>query len=205
MQVAVMAKRVAVLDTTLRDGEQSPGASMNIEEKMQMAEALCQLQVDVIECGFPASSDGDFKAVKAIADIARGRTVAALSRCRRDDIIRTQAALQSAPRSRAHIFLATSPIHRQYKLRMKKEEVIACLRDGVGFARDLFDEVEFSAEDASRTEPEFLVEVVSEAIHAGATIINIPDTVGYAVPSQFGEIIRNLKEKVSNIIRSSHG
>ena len=199
MQIPVTDNRIIVFDTTLRDGEQAPGASMNIEEKLPMAEALCQLNVDVIECGFPASSEGDFQSVKAIAGVAQGPTLAALSRCRRDDILRTQIALKSASRSRVHIFLATSPIHRQYKLKMSQEEVLNCLREGVRFARDLFDEVEFSAEDASRTEPDFLVEAVTEAIAAGATIINIPDTVGYAVPAQFGAIIRNLKEKVSNI------
>ncbi len=196
---APVVDRVIIFDTTLRDGEQSPGASMNIDEKLQMAEVLALLKVDVIECGFPASSDGDFAAVKAISEAIDGPTLAALSRCRRDDIVRTHTALRAAKRCRAHIFLATSEIHRTYKLKMDKGQVIACVREGLALARNLFDEVEFSAEDAARTEPDFLAEVVYEAIEAGATIINIPDTVGYAVPQQFGAIIRNLKTKVSNI------
>ena len=191
--------KVRIFDTTLRDGEQSPGASMNLDEKVQMAEILAQLNVDVIECGFPASSDGDFAAVKAIADTIKGPTLAALARCREDEILRTQKALKGANRNRAHVFLATSEIHRIHKLRLSRDEVLRCLRSGVGLARDLFDEVEFSAEDAARTEPEFLAEAVSEAIAAGATIVNIPDTVGYAVPHQFGELIRYLREHVPNI------
>jgi 2-isopropylmalate synthase len=172
---------------------------MNLEEKLQMAEVLCQLKVDVIECGFPASSDGDFQAVRAIAESVSGPTLAGLSRCRPDDIFRTHQALKLAPRSRAHLFLATSPIHREYKLKMKREEVLTCLREGISMARDLFDEVEFSAEDASRTEIDFLCEAIEAAIGAGATIINIPDTVGYAVPQQFGDLIRTIKKRVSNI------
>ncbi len=199
MQVPATVDRVQIFDTTLRDGEQSPGASMNLEEKLQMAEVLCQLKVDVIECGFPASSEGDFQAVRAIAEAISGPTLAGLSRCRSDDIVRTHQALKAAPRHRAHLFLATSPIHREYKLKMNREEVLNCLREGISLARDLFDEVEFSAEDASRTEVDFLCEAISEAIHAGATIINIPDTVGYAVPQQFGNLIRTIKEKVPNI------
>jgi 2-isopropylmalate synthase len=191
--------RVKIFDTTLRDGEQSPGASMNLEEKVQMAEVLAQLNVDVIECGFPASSEGDFAAVRAIADSVDGPTLAGLSRCRRDDIARTELALRGAKRNRAHIFLATSEIHRTYKLRMNRGEVLQCLRDGLTLARDLFDEVEFSAEDAARTEPDFLAEAVYEAIEAGARVINIPDTVGYAVPHQFGNLIRYLRAKVPNI------
>jgi 2-isopropylmalate synthase len=191
--------RVKIFDTTLRDGEQSPGASMNLEEKVQMAEVLAQLQVDVIECGFPASSDGDFAAVRAVVEAVKGPTLAGLSGCLCDDIVRTQVALRDAKRSRANIFLATSEIHRTYKLRMSRGEVIKCLKEGLTLARDLFDEVEFSAEDAARTEPDFLAEVVYEAIEAGAKIINIPDTVGYAVPQQFGNLIRYIKTKVTNI------
>ncbi len=199
MQVPATVERVQIFDTTLRDGEQSPGASMNLEEKLQMAEVLCQLKVDVIECGFPASSEGDFLAVRSIAESMTGPTLAGLSRCRRDDIVRTHQALKAAPRSRAHLFLATSPIHREYKLKMNRDEVLACLKEGISLARDLFDEVEFSAEDASRTEIDFLCEAIELAISSGATVINIPDTVGYAVPKQFGELIRTIKSKVSNI------
>ena len=199
MQAGATDKRVYVFDTTLRDGEQYPGASMNLDEKTQMAEVLCQLQVDVMECGFPASSEGDFQAVKAVASVADGPTVAALSRCRRDDIVRTHHALKPAKRKRIHIFLATSPIHREYKLKMGQAEVLTCLKEGLRLAKDLFDEVEFSAEDAARTEPDFLAEAVYEAIEAGATVINIPDTVGYAVPHQFADTIRHLKQNVPNI------
>ncbi len=191
--------RIFVLDTTLRDGEQSPGATMNLEEKMQIAEVLCQLKVDVIECGFPASSEGDFKAVRAIAEDIKGPTLAALSRCQSADIIRTQQALKSAHRSRIHIFLATSPIHREYKLKKSKSQVIEILKSGLNLARNLFDEVEFSAEDAARTEIDFLTEAVYEAIEAGATVINVPDTVGFAVPSQISAIIHHLKANVPNI------
>lgn len=200
MHVPATDDRVLVFDTTLRDGEQSPGCGMNIDEKLQMAEVLCQLNVDVIECGFPASSEGDFRSVQALAEFVQGPTVAAISRCRRDDIVRTHHALKGASsKSRIHIFLATSPIHREYKLKMNREQVISTLREGLSMAFDLFDEVEFSAEDAARTEPDFLVEAVSEAIEAGARIINIPDTVGYAVPSQYGDLIRHLKKNVPNI------
>lgn len=200
MHVPATDDRVLVFDTTLRDGEQSPGCGMNIDEKLQMAEVLCQLNVDVIECGFPASSEGDFRSVQALAEFVQGPTVAAISRCRRDDILRTHQALKGAhSKSRIHIFLATSPIHREYKLKMKREQVIATLREGLALALDLFDEVEFSAEDAARTEADFLVEAVHEAIEAGARIINIPDTVGYAIPQQFGDLIRHLKTNVSNI------
>ena len=125
MQVPATVDRVQIFDTTLRDGEQSPGANMNLEEKLQMAEVLCQLKVDVIECGFPASSDGDFLAVRTIAESMTGPTLAGLSRCRRDDIVRTHQALKSAPKSRAHLFLATSPIHPEYKLKMNRDEVLS--------------------------------------------------------------------------------
>lgn len=197
--VAAKDRRIVIFDTTLRDGEQSPGASMNLEEKLQMAEVLCQLNVDVIEAGFPASSEGDFQAVRAISELVDGPTLAALSRCRRDDIIRTHHALRSAKKKRAHLFLATSPIHRQYKLKMSEAEVMRCVRESLEMAAELFDEVEFSAEDAVRTEPGFLLEVLELAIAAGATVINIPDTVGYAVPSQIAGLIRLIQEKVPGI------
>ncbi len=199
MPVAVKDRRIAILDTTLRDGEQSPGASMNVDEKLQMAEVLCQLNVDVIECGFPASSEGDFQSVKAIAEFVDGPVVAGLARCRREDIIRTHHALRGARRKRAHLFLATSPIHRHYKLKMSQEEVLKSLHESITMAAGLFDEVEFSAEDAVRTEGDFLIEVVATAIAAGARIINIPDTVGYAVPSQITAIIRSIRAEVADI------
>lgn len=199
MPVANTDRRIAIFDTTLRDGEQSPGASMNLDDKLQMAEALCQLKVDVIECGFPASSEGDFQAVRALAEVVDGPTLAALSRCRQDDIVRTHQALRAAKRKRAHLFLATSPIHREYKLKMSREDVLRTVRESLGIACELFDEVEFSAEDAVRTEPEFLLEVLAEALAAGAAVLNIPDTVGYAVPSQVASLIRTIREKVPGI------
>ncbi len=182
--------RVIVFDTTLRDGEQAPGASMNLAQKMQVARALASLGVDVMEVGFPVASPGDFQAVEAIARQVEGPVIAALARANRPDVDAALKALAPAPRHRIHVFLATSPIHREYKLRMTPAD-----------ARERCEDVEFSAEDAARTEPDFLVEVVERAIEAGATTINIPDTVGYAVPSHFAGIIENLRAKVRGIDR----
>jgi len=191
--------RVIVFDTTLRDGEQAPGASMNLSQKLQVARALASLGVDVMEVGFPVASPGDFQAVEAIARQIDGPVVAALARANRPDIDAALKALAPAPRKRVHVFLATSPIHREYKLRMTPAEVVRVATGAIEHARDSCEDVEFSAEDAARTEPDFLVEVVERAIDAGATTINIPDTVGYAVPSHFGGIIENLRAKVRGI------
>jgi 2-isopropylmalate synthase len=188
-----------VFDTTLRDGEQSPGASMNIAEKLKVAQALADLNVDIIEAGFPIASPGDFEAVRAVASQIEGPIIAGLARCNRKDIDRAWEALQHAPRARIHVFLATSAIHREHKLKMAKEEIVRRTREGVAQARDYCDDVEFSPEDASRTEPDFLTEVVEAAIEAGATTVNIPDTVGYSVPSHFTGLIEHLKSNVSNI------
>ncbi|NRA63145.1 MAG: 2-isopropylmalate synthase [Pseudobacteriovorax sp.] len=191
--------QVLIFDTTLRDGEQSPGASMGVKEKLEVAALLEQLNVDVIEAGFPASSPGDFKAVETIASSIKGPTIAGLSRCKKDDILRTADALKDAKSSRIHLFLATSDIHRKYKLCMSKDEVLQSMYDAITLAKQYFDDIEFSAEDASRTSLEFLKEVSETAIDAGATTLNIPDTVGFAVPEHYAAMIRYLKEQVSRI------
>ena len=174
--------RLILFDTTLRDGEQAPGCTMSLEEKLQLARALDRLGVDVIEAGFPAASPGDHAAVRAVACAVRDATVCGLARCREADIDRAYDALSDALKPRIHTFLATSPIHRRHKLGMTRAEVLAAIEHGVRHARGLCADVEFSAEDASRTEPEFLVAAVRTAVRAGASTINIPDTVGYAEP-----------------------
>jgi len=191
--------KVIIFDTTLRDGEQSPGASMNTPEKLEIARALVAMRVDVIEAGFPVASQGDFDAVRQIAAEVKGSIVAALARASRHDIASVRAALKGAERSRIHVFLATSKIHMEHKLRMDKREVLRLAVAGVKLARRSFDDVEFSPEDASRTEPDFLCQVIEAVIAAGATTVNIPDTVGYAVPEQFGGLIATLRNRVPNI------
>lgn len=193
------SRRIVIFDTTLRDGEQSPGASMNLAEKMELAQALVDLGVDVIEAGFPIASPGDFEAVRNVARSVRGSVICGLARCRDADIDRAGEALRDAERARIHVFLATSPIHREYKLRMSKEEVIACAVAGVKLARGFCQDVEYSPEDATRTELDFLCQVVEATIAAGATTVNIPDTVGYATPNHMSEIIRTLRNRVPNI------
>lgn len=196
-------ERLIIFDTTLRDGEQCPGGSLHHEEKLQVARALARLQVDVIEAGFPVASQGDFAAVRAIAEQIEGPIIAALARCREADIQRAAEAVQPAgPRARLHVFLATSPIHRQYKLKKAESEILKQAVEYTRLARSLCADVEFSPEDASRTEPAFLCEVVQATIEAGARTINIPDTVGYAVPEQFGELIRLLRQKVPHIAQA---
>ncbi|MCS6978368.1 MAG: 2-isopropylmalate synthase [Gemmatales bacterium] len=191
--------RLIIFDTTLRDGEQSPGASMNLAEKLEIAQALRDLGVDVIEAGFPIASPGDFEAVRAIAREVEGPIICGLARCNDEDIDRAWEALRDAPRKRIHVFLATSAIHREFKLKMAKEEIVRRTVAGVQRAKSYCDDVEFSPEDAARTELDFLAEVVEKAIEAGATTINIPDTVGYAVPTQYAAAIRYLKENVRGI------
>jgi 2-isopropylmalate synthase len=194
-----IGNRVTVFDTTLRDGEQSPGASMDLEEKLTVARALSELGVDVIEAGFAAASPGDHAAVQAVARAVRGPVIASLARCHKGDIESAWSAIRDAERPRLHVFVATSPTHRTKKLRMTPRQVIACAVDGISRARELTADVEFSAEDAARTERAFLTEVIERAIAAGATTINIPDTVGYAIPSQFAEVIRHLRAHVARI------
>ena len=191
--------RVLVFDTTLRDGEQAPGASMNFAQKLQVARALASLGVDVMEVGFPVASPGDFQAVETIARQVEGPVICALARALRPDVDAALKALAPAPRHRVHVFLATSPIHREHKLRMTPAEVVRVATGAIEYARERCQDVEFSAEDAARTELDFLTEVVERAIDAGATTINIPDTVGYAMPAQFGGIIRHLREHVRGI------
>jgi 2-isopropylmalate synthase len=199
---AVMAPdpdRVLIFDTTLRDGEQSPGCSMTQLEKLRVARALADLGVDVIEAGFPAASRGDWESVHAVAREVQGPIIAALARCTRDDIEQAARALEPAPRRRLHVFLATSAIHRQYKLNMAQDEIVRSAVAAIGIAREFCDDVEFSPEDASRTELDFLAQVVEAAVEAGATTINIPDTVGYTVPDEFGELFRYLRQNVRGI------
>jgi 2-isopropylmalate synthase len=191
--------RVLIFDTTLRDGEQSPGCSMTLPEKLRVARALAELGVDVIEAGFPAASPGDFESVAAVAREVQGPIICGLARCHPDDIALVARAVQEAPRRRIHVFLATSAIHREYKLNMAQEEILRLAAAGVARARELCADVEFSPEDASRTELEFLAQVVEVAIGAGATTINIPDTVGYTVPDEFAELFRYLRKNVRGI------
>ena len=193
--------RVLIFDTTLRDGEQSPGCSMTQPEKLRVAKALAELGVDVIEAGFPAASRGDWEAVNSVAREVQGPVICGLARCNRDDIETAARALRDAARHRIHVFLATSAIHRQYKLNMAKDEIIRSAVEGVRIAREFCEDIEFSPEDASRTELEFLAQVVEAVIEAGATTINIPDTVGYTVPHEFSELFRYLRKNVRGIDR----
>ena len=195
-----MAKKpIRIFDTTLRDGEQSPGASMNLAEKMEIAQALVDLGVDIIEAGFPIASPGDFEAVREIARSIRGSVICGLARCNNEDIDRAWDALRHSEAPRIHVFLATSAIHREFKLKMDKKEIIERTIQGVRRAAGYCSDIEFSPEDASRTELDFLCEVIEAAISAGATTVNIPDTVGYATPAHMGKVIRTLCEHVPNI------
>jgi 2-isopropylmalate synthase len=199
--------RVLIFDTTLRDGEQSPGCSMTQPEKLRVAKALAELGVDIIEAGFPIASRGDWESVNLVAREVRTPIIAGLARCNREDIQQAWKALRDAERPRLHVFLATSAIHREYKLNMAKEEILRTAVEGVKLARELCADVEFSPEDASRTELEFLAQVVEAVIEAGATTVNIPDTVGYTVPQEFQEVFGYLKRHVrgiDNIVLSVH-
>ena len=191
--------RVVVFDTTLRDGEQSPGASLGIEEKLQIARQLARLNVDVIEAGFPVSSPAQFEAVRLIAQQVRGPVIAGLARAVKLDIDRCWEAVRYAPRPRIHTFIATSDIHLKYKLRMSRQEVLDRAVEAVKLARGYTEDVEFSAEDAGRTDPGYLCQVVEAVIDAGATTVNIPDTVGYMIPEEFAALIRKLYQSVPNI------
>ena len=202
MTETTASRRIVIFDTTLRDGEQSPGASMNLSEKLEIAEALAELQVDVMEAGFPIASPGDFEAVREIAKTVRGPVICGLARCRDADIDRAWEAIKHAERPRIHVFLATSAIHREFKLKMTKEDIVAHAVAGVKRAVGYCSDVEFSPEDAVRTEIDFLCQVVEAAIDAGATTVNIPDTVGYATPTHMGNVIRILRQRVPNIERA---
>ena len=199
--------RVTVFDTTLRDGEQSPGCSMNVEEKLRMARQLDRLGVDVIEAGFPIASDGDFEAVRAIAAAIRRPIIAGLARARREDIERALQALRHAARPRIHVFLATSDIHLQYKLKISRQQCLEQAREAVSLAKSLCQDVEFSPEDATRTDPEFLCEVLQAVVDAGATTLNIPDTVGFTTPEEFKNLILAIRQRVhgiDNVTISAH-
>jgi 2-isopropylmalate synthase len=193
-----MADQLIIFDTTLRDGEQSPGASMTRDEKLRIARQLERLKVDVIEAGFAASSNGDFECVKAIANTIRDSTVCSLARANDRDIARAAEALVGAKRSRIHTFIATSALHMEKKLRMTPDEVFEQAKLSVRFARNLCADIEFSPEDGYRSDPDFLCRILEAVINEGATTLNIPDTVGYAVPELYGEFIRNLRERVPN-------
>ncbi|MFQ6015217.1 MAG: 2-isopropylmalate synthase [Anaerolineae bacterium] len=190
---------VLIFDTTLRDGEQSPGATLHIEEKVDIAKQLARLGVDIIEAGFPAASPGDLEAVRRIALEVEGPIICGLARAERSDIDRAWEAVRHAPRHRIHTFLATSDIHLQHKLRMSRAEALDRVREMVAHARGYCDDVEFSPEDAGRSDPEYLYEVLAAAIEAGATTLNIPDTVGYTTPGEFGNLIQGIFERVPNI------
>jgi 2-isopropylmalate synthase len=190
--------QLIIFDTTLRDGEQSPGASMTKDEKVRIGKALEKLQVDVIEAGFPIASPGDFEAVAAVAKAVKDSTVCGLARALDKDIDRAGEALREANSGRIHTFIATSPIHMQQKLRMSPDEVVAQAIHAVKRARQYTDDVEFSAEDAGRSEIDFLCRIFEAVIDAGATTLNVPDTVGYAMPHQFGDMIRTLRERIPN-------
>jgi 2-isopropylmalate synthase len=193
-----MKDKLIIFDTTLRDGEQSPGASMTRGEKVRIARALERMKVDVIEAGFPAASEGDFSAVQAVAEAVKDSIVCGLSRALDRDIDRAGEALKHAERSRIHTFIATSPIHMEMKLRMSPEQVIEYAVRAVKRARQFTDDVEFSAEDAGRSSEDFLCRILEAVIDAGATTLNIPDTVGYSIPAQFGVTITNLMQRIPN-------
>jgi 2-isopropylmalate synthase len=190
--------KLIIFDTTLRDGEQSPGASMTKEEKVRIARALEKMRVDVIEAGFPIASPGDFDSVHAVAKIVKDSTICGLARALDKDIDRAGEALKPANSSRIHTFIATSPIHMKMKLRMEPDQVVEQAVKAVKRARQYTDNVEFSPEDAGRSEPDFLCRVLEAVIDAGASTVNIPDTVGYNVPEQFGGLIQQLIERVPN-------
>jgi 2-isopropylmalate synthase len=203
--------RIIIFDTTLRDGEQSPGFSMNLQEKIRMAEALTELGIDVMEAGFPIASPGDFESVKAIAESIGQRddspVICGLARTGREDILRAADAVRAAKRKRIHVFLSTSPLHMKYKLRMEPDEVLELAATSVAFARQFVDDVEWSAEDGTRTDPDFLCRCVEAAIQNGATTINIPDTVGYALPEDMARIFTMVRERVpgaDTVVLSTH-
>ena len=194
-----MTARITIFDTTLRDGEQSPGCTMNQQEKLRLADQLDRLGVDVIEAGFPIASDGDFESVKAIAIAVRRPIIAALARACQPDIERAWEALKHAAQPRIHIVLATSDIHLKYKLRITRDQCVEQARESIRFAKSLCDDIEFSSEDATRTDPDFLCRVLDAVVEVGATTLNIADTVGYTVPAEFGDLITTIRQQVKGI------
>ena len=189
-------EKIHIFDTTLRDGEQSPGASMTLDEKLQIAEVLDDLNVDIIEAGFPIASNGDFEAVEAISKKIKNSTIAGLARANYRDIDRAWEAIKHANSPRIHTFIATSPIHMEHKLNKKPNEVLDLIQNTVSYARNLCPEVEWSCEDGGRSEIDFLYQCIEIAIKSGATIINIPDTVGYTLPIEYGKIFELVKNNV---------
>ena len=194
-----MSEKIKIFDTTLRDGEQAPGATMNLEEKLLIAKTLEKMGVDVIEAGFPAASNGDFKAVNEIAKAVKNSTICGLARAKKSDIDRTAQAVKDAALPCIHTFIATSPIHMKHKLKMDENQVLEAIKDSVSLARNYVDQVDWSPEDATRSEHDFLFKAIETAISAGATTINIPDTVGYSTPDEFFELIKSIKNNVANI------
>ncbi|HSV57112.1 MAG TPA: 2-isopropylmalate synthase, partial [Magnetospirillaceae bacterium] len=198
-----MARLIKFFDTTLRDGEQAPGCSMNLGEKLEVARQLEKLGVDVIEAGFPIASPGDLASVREIARHVRGCAVAGLARAVEGDIDAAWEALKPAERPRIHTFIATSPVHMEFKLRMKPDDVVRQAAAMVRYARKLCPDVEFSAEDASRSDPDFLCRIFQAAIDSGASTVNLPDTVGYALPLEFGELVRKVKAGVPDMDKAA--
>lgn len=199
--------KIVFFDTTLRDGEQSPGCTMYHDEKLRMAHQLTDLGVDILEAGFAIASHGDFESVRAIASEIHGPRIASLARCKREDIEAAARATEPADRSRIHIFLSTSDLHLAAKLQITREQALDQIAEMVAFARTLVDDIEFSPEDATRTDPDFLVKVCEVAIQAGATTLNLPDTVGYCVPQDYANMFRMVRERVpgiDNIVLSAH-
>ena len=202
-----MTEKIYIFDTTLRDGEQSPGASMNLEEKVQIAEILEDMKVDIIEAGFPIASNGDFDAVAEVSKNIKNSTIAGLARAKLNDIDRAWEAVKHARSPRIHTFIATSPLHMKYKLKKTEDEVLDAIKGTVTHARNLCDNIEWSCEDGGRSNLNFLYKCIELAISCGATTINIPDTVGYTLPEEFGKIFKEVKNNVSNIdkaILSTH-
>jgi 2-isopropylmalate synthase len=197
-----VSRRITIFDTTLRDGEQSPGIALSPDEKVEIGTQLERLGVDIVEAGFAVSSPGDFEGVRAVAAAVERPTVASLARTRKEDIDAAAEALADACRSRIHVFIATSPIHMERKLRLEPEEVVEQARWAVGYARSLADEVEFSCEDATRSEPEFAARVCGEAVRAGATTINLPDTVGYCLPHEYADFLREVRRLCPELERA---
>jgi 2-isopropylmalate synthase len=203
------SNHIVFFDTTLRDGEQSPGCTMHHAEKLRMAHQIASLGVDILEAGFPIASHGDLESVRAIATEVRGPKIAALARCKREDIEAAAKALEPAHSSRIHTFLSTSDLHLAAKLRISREQAIDQIAEMVAFARTLCDDIEFSPEDATRTDPDFLVKVCEVAIDAGATTLNLPDTVGYCIPADYAAMFRTVRERIpqidaGNIVLSAH-
>ncbi len=195
----MIKEKIIIFDTTLRDGEQAPGATMNIEEKLLIAKTLEKMRVDVIEAGFPAASNGDFEAVNRIAFAIKDSVICGLARAKKSDIERAAEAVKPAARPRIHTFLATSPIHMEFKLKMDEKQVLDAIKDSVSLARNLCPEVDWSPEDATRSNRDFLFKAIEVAINAGANTINIPDTVGYTIPEEYFDLISAIKKNVSNI------